>query len=209
MKLQLALDRLDWETCFALVEDTSDSIDMIEIGTGVIKEYGMEIVRQMRKAFPRHTLLADMKICDAGKHEALQAFAAGADIATVMAFAPAATITETLSVASQEGKEMMVDLLGVGETEQVKALKEQGVSFVGLHLGKDEQQHKQLGQGLFQLVEGIGLKTAIAGGVTVESLPKILPYRPDVLIVGSGITKAEKPKEAAMRIKKRMKASLG
>lgn len=148
-----------------------------------------------------------MKICDAGKHEARQAFAAGADIATVMAFAPAATIAETLSVASQEGKEMMVDLLGVDKTEQVKALKEQGVSFVGLHLGKDEQQHKQLGQGLFQLVEGTGLKTAIAGGVTVESLPVILPYRPDVIIVGSGVTKAEKPKEAAMHIKKRIASS--
>lgn len=41
MKIQLALDRLTKQQCFSILEETADHIDWIEIGTGVIKEYGM------------------------------------------------------------------------------------------------------------------------------------------------------------------------
>ncbi|WP_353625793.1 orotidine 5'-phosphate decarboxylase / HUMPS family protein [Bacillus sp. JCM 19041] len=122
MKLQLALDRLNWDQCFQLADETREYVDIIEIGTGVIKEYGMEIVREMRDFFPNHSLLADMKICDAGKHEARQAFAAGADIATVMAFAPDATVRETIQTANDMGKEMMVDLLGVTQKKKTSGV---------------------------------------------------------------------------------------
>lgn len=73
MKLQLALDRLTETECFDIAEQTRRSLDIVEIGTGVIKEYGMAIVRKMRERFPEKWILADMKTCDAGKHEAKQA----------------------------------------------------------------------------------------------------------------------------------------
>ncbi|MEW9671811.1 orotidine 5'-phosphate decarboxylase / HUMPS family protein [Ammoniphilus sp. 3BR4] len=99
MKLQLALDRLCWEQCFQVVQQVEDDIDWIEIGTGVIKEYGMAIVRKMKEQYPQKVIVADMKTCDAGKHEAQQAFDAGADITTVMAFSADRTIADTLEVA--------------------------------------------------------------------------------------------------------------
>ncbi|TSB47967.1 Fe-S cluster assembly protein HesB [Alkalicoccobacillus porphyridii] len=201
MKLQLALDRLSWDRCFQLTEDVQESIDIIEIGTGVIKEYGMAIVREMRKRYPHHIILADMKICDAGKHEAAQAFEAGADIATVMAFAPQATIIETLETARSLQKEMMVDLLGVTEPQLVQELVQLGVTFVGLHLGKDQQKQQQIGSELFDLVEGLSVRTAVAGGVTLKSLPDIIAYQPNVIIVGSGLTKAEDPHTMAKQFK--------
>src|SRR5690625_7760564 len=76
MKLQLALDRLTEKECLSVLEETKESIDIIEVGTGVIKEYGMSIVRTIRELYPDRLIVADMKTCDAGKHEALQAFEA-------------------------------------------------------------------------------------------------------------------------------------
>src|SRR5690554_1504548 len=106
MKLQLALDRLTRDECFQILKDVEMYVDWIEVGTGVIKEYGMAIVREIKQAYPNHILVADVKTCDAGKHEAKQAFDAGADIMTVMAFSANETIKGTLAVAKECGKKV-------------------------------------------------------------------------------------------------------
>jgi len=201
MKLQLALDRLTWDECFAIANEVRDNIDIIEVGTGVIKEYGMAIVREMNVQFPNHALLADMKICDAGRHEANQAFQAGADVATVMAFAPEATIEETLLVAKEQNKTMMIDLLGVESSQKVHQLHSLGATFVGVHLGKDQQKQQAFSASQFDIVKDVDVQTAVAGGVTLESLQTIKKHKPDVIIVGSSITAAANPAHIAKSMK--------
>lgn len=201
MKLQLALDRLTWDECFRIVEETEKSVDIIEIGTGVIKEYGMAIVRDMRRLFPAKMILADMKICDAGSHEALQAFKAGADITTVMAFSSKLTIKATLDVAKQMDKRVMIDLLEVTSKGRIAELNELGVDLVSLHVGKDQQQAGNFDTALFSLVKGFRFEVTVAGGINLETLPDIIQEKPDTVIVGSAITKSENPQETAAKMK--------
>lgn len=206
MKVQLALDRLTKEECYKLLQETEPYIDWIEIGTGVIKEYGMELVREMKKAYPDKILVADMKTCDAGKHEAYQAFQAGADIMTVMAFSADKTIMETLEAAKGCGKRVMVDLLGVKDPERIRELQKLGVDLVSLHYGKDMQLQKKMGTELLSLVEGItGMEVAIAGGIDKNSIASLLNSRLDTFIIGSAITQADNPAEAAEAIQKVVK----
>ncbi|WP_406687815.1 3-hexulose-6-phosphate synthase [Rossellomorea vietnamensis] len=202
MNIQVALDRLTREECFQILEDTGSYVDWIEVGTGVIKEYGMAIVRDIREKYPDKIIVADMKTCDAGKHETIQALDAGADITTVMAFSADKTITDTLEVAESRGKRVMIDLLGVSENKRVRELQELGVSLVSLHIGKDMQETGESTGSLFDLVQGIsGLETAVAGGITLETLPGIVENNPDTVIIGSAITKAADPAEAARAMK--------
>lgn len=202
MNIQLALDRLTREECFRILEETASSIDWIEVGTGVIKEYGMAIVRDIKAAYPEKVLVADMKTCDAGKHEAIQAFEAGADITTVMAFSADKTITDTLEAAQQYGKRVMIDLLGITEPRRIIELQKLGVDLVSLHYGKDMQQEGEMGEDLFSLTQGLsGIEVAIAGGIDQQSLPALLDKQLDTLIIGSAITKADNPKQAAAELK--------
>ncbi|MFD1173511.1 3-hexulose-6-phosphate synthase [Oceanobacillus picturae] len=201
MKLQLALDRLSREECFRILEETKESVDIIEVGTGVIKEYGMEIVRQVRARYPDKTIVADMKTCDAGKHEAKQAFEAGADITTVMAFSGDLTIADTLRVAKEHGSRIMTDLLEVDKAERVEELVGLGVDLVSLHVGKDKQQEGSFDTSLFALVKDHDIEVTVAGGINAETLPDIIEGKPDTVIVGSAITKAENPREAADQLK--------
>ncbi|WP_085993393.1 3-hexulose-6-phosphate synthase [Oceanobacillus senegalensis] len=197
MKLQLALDRLSKERCFQLVKETEESIDIIEVGTGVIKEYGMAIVRELRAQFPNKEILADMKTCDAGKHETLQAFNAGVDITTVMAFSAISTIKDTLNIARDKNKRIMIDLLECHSNDRIKELVDIGVNLVSLHVGKDKQSEGTFNTELFSLVEGYNLEVAVAGGITLETLPEIVKEKPDIIIVGSAITKAGNPAKVA------------
>ncbi|SES07345.1 3-hexulose-6-phosphate synthase [Salipaludibacillus aurantiacus] len=201
MKLQLALDRLERQQCFRLLEETKDHIDWIEVGTGVIKEYGMSIVREIKQRYPNHTLVADMKTCDAGKHEARQAFEAGADVVTVMAFAADETIKDMLFEADSYGKQVMADLLNVSEKRRLDELKEAGVTLVSLHYGKDMQKEKDMSADLFDLVKGGGFTVSVAGGIKESTLPEIVANKPDIVIVGSAITSAEDPANASFKLK--------
>lgn len=201
MILQLALDRLDRDACFDLLAQTNPNIDWIEVGTGVIKEYGMAIVREIREKYPNHRIVADMKTCDAGEHEAKQAFEAGADIVTVMAFAADATIAGMLNVAKSVDKEVMVDLLNITDHDRVSELKRLGVKLVSLHIGKDMQLEKGLSVSAFDIVKDAGLTVSVAGGINASTLPEIVMQRPDIVIVGSAITGADSPVEESRKLK--------
>ncbi|WP_343784423.1 3-hexulose-6-phosphate synthase [Alkalibacillus silvisoli] len=201
MKLQLALDRLSWTECFDVLHKTESEIDIIEVGTGVIKEYGMSIVREIRKTFPNHRILADMKTCDAGGHEAKQAFEAGADIVTVMAFSSSLTIQDTLTVAQDYSGQVMVDLLEVEEREQLRKLVSLNVELVSLHVGKDQQKEGVFNSSLFNLVDGFLFKVAVAGGINEETIGQVTKGEPDIVIVGGAITKALEPLKVAQKIR--------
>lgn len=201
MKIQLALDRLTREQCFSILEETAENIDWIEIGTGVIKEYGMGIVREVSEAYPQKTIVADMKTCDAGRHEAKQSFEAGADIITVMAFSHNKTIEETLEVARHFGKRVMIDLLGVDSRVRTEELRRLGIDLFCLHVGKDMQQEGALADSsLYRLVEGLeNVEIAIAGGITEKTIGALSGV--DIAIVGSAITGSSSPRDASKTIK--------
>lgn len=202
MNLQLALDRLTKAECLEILTATNESVDWIEVGTGVIKEYGMPIIRTIRKSYPAAVIVADMKTCDAGKHEAIQAFDAGADITTVMAFAADQTIKDMLAVAKEYKSRVMVDLLGVDDKQRILQLHQLGADLVSLHFGKDMQKNGSIDNHLFELVSDYPtMEVAVAGGINLESLPTILPHQPDTLIVGGAITKQKNRGRAAAQIK--------
>ncbi|MFZ4454122.1 3-hexulose-6-phosphate synthase [Salibacterium aidingense] len=206
MKLQLALDRLSRNECFSLVEQVEKQMDWIEMGTGVIKEYGMQIVRDMKEAYPEKTIVADMKTCDAAASETRQALDAGADITTVMAFSADAAITAALEEASVSDKKVMVDLLGVNDSRRLSELDGLGADLVSLHIGKDMQIEGGVSGEHFSVLQDYShWDVAVAGGINEKTIPDLLPYRPDVFIIGGAITKADQPGEAAENLKRLVK----
>ena len=48
MLIQIALDRMTEKEAFSILDMVAEEIDVIEIGTGVIKQYGMSIVKKVK-----------------------------------------------------------------------------------------------------------------------------------------------------------------
>src|SRR5699024_6683637 len=165
--------RLTRGECIRITEQVKNKIDIIEVGTGVIKEYGVSIIRELKDLYPDKTILADMMICDAGKHEAEQASKAGADITTVMGFAGNQTIVETLNVAKQMNSRVMVDLLEIQSPERVNELDSLGVELVSLHVEKYKQTLVTFHTDLFSLIQDSSVQVAVAGGINAPTLPEI------------------------------------
>jgi 3-hexulose-6-phosphate synthase len=204
MKLQLALDT-DKKKALQTCEKVKQQVDIIELGTPLIKSEGLGIIKQFKKF--RKPILADMKTMDTGFYEAELAFKAGADIMTVCGVSDNETIKGAVRSARKRKKKVMVDLICVDEKKIVKRAKEvlrMGADYVSVHTGIDMQ--KKGGTPLSNLKKISKVvsknKIAVAGGINISNIDEILKYKPAIVIVGGAITKAKKPKEIAIEMKK-------
>lgn len=206
-KLQLALDALSLEDALAILEKIHPYIDIAEAGTPFVLHYGMEAVRSIKRRFPSLQVLCDGKIMDAGSYESEGMLAAGADWVTVMAFTDSATIAECVETVHGAGKRVMADLLCVPDMPAAIAKLEQlGVDCIAVHTGVDQQKRGQTPLDDLRILKKHvrHAQTAVAGGVSLETVEAYLALDPDILIVGGGILNQAQPVETAAAIRERL-----
>lgn len=195
MKIQLALDRLSIEEAIKTAGQAEKFIDIFEVGTSLIKEYGIVSISRLKEAFPDKLILADMKTMDNAIYEFQLCFEAGADMATVMGVSPIQTIETCLEAAAKHQKKTMIDLLNTSE-EQRTALFPYTEAILCDHVSKDVQEKSGLHNTASATIDP-SLQWAIAGGITGESIQNMAGPLPDIVIIGSAITKAPQPEKAA------------
>ena len=203
MKLQIALDDVTLEGALELVKKVRDYIDIIEIGTPFVYEYGMQAVRTMKEHFPDKEILADMKIMDASYYEAEEALKAGADYITVLGVTDNLTIQGCKEAAEKYGKEIVVDMICVENMEErIAKLEEIGVHGLAVHTGTDQQATGRTPLDDLKVMSAAAKKAkiSVAGGIHADTVKDYIEYHPDVLIVGGGICHAEDPAAAAKEI---------
>lgn len=207
MKLQVAIDLLSTQDALALLEKVHESVDIIELGTPLIKQEGLAVVTAIKKAYPDKIVFADMKTMDAGALEADMAFKAGADLVSVLAVAADSTIKGAVEAATKHGKGIVADVIGVSDkASRVKQLAALGVHSVELHAGLDEQA--EAGYSIDKLLEagrGAGVPFAVAGGVNLERIVQVEDAGAAVAVAGAAIYGAKNPAEAARALRSKIK----
>ncbi|WP_026694222.1 3-hexulose-6-phosphate synthase [Peribacillus kribbensis] len=208
MQLQLALDLVNIPEAIELIREVEEHIDVVEIGTPVVINEGLRAVKEIKNAFPDLSVLADLKIMDAAGYEVMKASEAGADIITILGAAEDESIKGAVEEAKKQGKKILVDMIAVKDLEgRAKELDEFGVDYICVHTGYDLQA---VGQNSFEDLNTIkkvvkNSKTAIAGGIKLETLPEVIKQHPDLIIVGGGITSKDNKKEAAAQMQEMIK----
>lgn len=208
MKLQVALDFFDIETAIRLIAELRDVADIIEVGTPFIIKEGIRAVAEVKRAYPDAVVLADLKIMDAGEHEARIAFDAGADIITVLGAAEDATIVAAVAEARKYDRQVMVDMISVPDIrKRAMEIDQFGVDYICVHTAFDVQgDGRNPLKELQEIVEsGVGAKLAVAGGINADTLSRILPQAPEIVIVGGSITSRKDRRAAALELKELMK----
>ena len=117
--LQLALDLTSLDRAAELVVKLSPTLARIEIGTPLAIASGLAAIDRIRPlSRPGAVIVADVKICDAGEKIARSAYAAGADVVTVVAPAiesPGAAFSPRLRIraaAAAIRRRVLVDTVG-------------------------------------------------------------------------------------------------
>ncbi len=206
--LQVALDLMHLKRALEIAaEAVEGGADWIEAGTPLIKSEGADVLRELKRAFPGRTIVADMKTMDVGGFEVEIAAKAGADVISVLGLADDGTIHEAVLSARQYGAKVMVDLIGVADkAARAKRAEDLGASYVCLHVGIDEQMKGEAApvDTVRSVAQAVSIPIAVAGGITSESAPRLLAAGASIVIVGGGIIKAEDVVGATRRVKEAM-----
>ncbi|MCF8888648.1 MULTISPECIES: 3-hexulose-6-phosphate synthase [Priestia] len=208
MELQLALDLVNISEAKEVVQEVQEYIDIVEIGTPVVINEGLKAVKEIKEAFPSLKVLADLKIMDAGAYEVMKASEAGASIITILGATDDSTIKGAVEEAKKQGTQILVDMINVKNLEQrAKEVDALGVDYICVHTGYDLQAEGETPFDHLQTIKRVvkNAKTAVAGGIKLNTLPEIVQSQPDLVIVGGGITSEKDKRNVAEEMKKVVK----
>jgi len=206
MKLQLALDRPDLSRELELARQVDRYVDLIEAGTPLLIREGIRAVRELRRRHRGTMIVADIKVIDAGEPIAELAFAAGANVVTVLGCASNEVIERVVRSAERYDGEVMADSLSVLDiTGRTRELRELGVTslcinrrgFKKLKTDRDETLRH-----LAELVEEVHLPVYLAGGIDVDELSGLRAVPLAGVIVGAAIAEASSPAEVARQMRR-------
>ena len=190
MKLQITLDILELDEAMDYLEQVAPYADIVEVGTPLSLMYGVKAVQKVKEKYPELLVLDDIKLCDGGKRSTIQA---------------------GIEEAEKQGKQAVIDMIHAENlAEKIRQVDELGAHIIGVHVGVDSQAHGENPLKALKIAKETvkQAKISVAGGLKDDSyLDEILKYKPDILVVGNGIRKAENPGETARRIRERMKAA--
>jgi 3-hexulose-6-phosphate synthase/6-phospho-3-hexuloisomerase len=164
-------------------------IDWLEAGTPLILAEGVRSVQALRKEFPNHPIVADLKTMDGGGLEAEMMFDAGATFVVVMSQAHWATVKEVVAASRKKRGKAMADVLNA--TDKVKAaehMEELGVDYVIAHLGFDERRHVtglSALDNLEEIVEAVNIPVQAVGGLSIEQAIESLRLGAKSIVIGA------------------------
>ncbi|TVR12747.1 MAG: bifunctional hexulose-6-phosphate synthase/ribonuclease regulator [Planctomycetota bacterium] len=198
--IQLALDFLNLSQAQRAAEEAVPAgVTWLEAGTPLIKSVGIQVLRELRQAFPDVCLVADMKTMDAGRVEVDAAHRNGADVAMVLAAASDATIRECVEAGQHLGIAIGCDLVACADpVQRAREVAALGVDLVSVHTPIDQQMEGRDGLAILAEVSAaVDIPVACAGGLSPASIPQAVANGARICIVGGAITKAPDNRKAA------------
>ncbi len=197
MLLQLAIDAPEH---FALIPRLARWFDIIEVGTPVLKRFGISAITTATELSGGTPILADTKTVDASTLEATMVFTAGASWMTVLSNAGATTRANALEVARAHGGEVIFDTIVAADPAGVRLDVAAGERWLGLHSAFDNRGAASDDGRHIELVahhKALGHRTVLAGGIGPDNFSAVLATAPDVAVIGSSVTSAADPEGVA------------
>lgn len=173
--VQISLDLMSNSDALATAEIAVEAgVDWIEVGTPLVLAEGLHAVRALRREFPRHPIVVDLKTMDGGYLEAEMMGDAGADAVIVMAQAHDATIDAVVEAGAKYGMLVMGDDLAADDrVAAARRMEALGVGMVIHHIGYDHRgRNPHLGLSPLTELEDIVAATSVpvqaVGGLSID-----------------------------------------
>ncbi len=203
--LQVALDLTSEEQVRSIIErlPVRERL-LLEAGTPLIKNCGIEIVEKIRKMRQESFIVADLKTLDVGRLEVKMAADATADAVCIAGLAPKESVDKSIQEAQRQGINSIVDFMNVPDVEKkLKSLRYKP-DIALMHRNVDvETAARERGEeletkwGNISAIKKMVKLVSVAGGITPQSCQEALEKGADIIVVGRYIIRSHDPYEAA------------
>jgi len=188
--VQISLDLTTIKEALEMAEIAVEAgVDWIEAGTPLILGEGLHAVAALRKAFPHHPIVADLKTMDGGYLEAEMMAKAGATHVVVMGVAHPATIRAVVKAARDYGIEVMGDIMAAPDKVAcARMLEANGVHYIIVHTGFDERgedPERTPFDHLHEVVNAVSVPVQAVGGLSIEQAAEMPKHGAPLVVVGA------------------------
>lgn len=172
-------------------------VDWLEAGTPLLLGEGLHAVRALRKEFPAHPIVADLKTMDGGYLEAEMMAKAGATHVVVMSRAHPATIKQVVRAGRDFGVRVMGDDLGEADKPAAcRRMQELGVDYIVHHIGYDERRDREVQASLGgrmpspldelkDVVAAVEIPVQAVGGLSLEQAIEMPLHGAPLVVLGA------------------------
>jgi len=203
--LQVALDQMKLSEASRTAEMLVDDVDVLEVGTLLCYAEGAKAVQKISEEHPKHIVLADLKVADAGKTAAEIVFSKGANWMTVICCASIATMDAALQVARIYDGDIQVELYGDWTFQQAKDWQSIGLKQVVYHRSRDAAAAgKNWGTEDYSKISKLndmGFEVSVTGGLKHEDIPLFQGMNVKCFIAGRSLYQVTDPIHSAKRFK--------
>jgi 3-hexulose-6-phosphate synthase len=193
--VQISLDLMNIEEAVDTAElALRAGVDWLEAGTPLLLAEGTHAVKELRQAFPKVPIVADLKTMDGGYLETEMMAKAGATHVVVMARAHEETIKCVVKAGRDLGVKVMGDNLGCEDmVAAAKFLEYYGCDFIVHHIGYDqrrgiaargERMPSPLDK-LQEVVNAVKIPVQAVGGLTLEQAIRCPEYGAPLVVLGA------------------------
>jgi 3-hexulose-6-phosphate synthase/6-phospho-3-hexuloisomerase len=193
--VQISLDLTDIKEAIETARIAVEAgVDWLEAGTPLILAEGLHGVRALRKEFPKHPIVADLKTMDGGYLEAEMMARAGATHVVVMARAHAETIKCVVKAGRDFGCKVMGDNMVCDDKAAAsKWMEDLGVDYIVHHTGFDERNGifadtgKRLSplDDLKAVVDAVRIPVQAVGGLSIEEAISMPKHGAPLVVIGA------------------------
>lgn len=188
--VQISLDLTNIEEALDMARVAVEAgIDWIEAGTPLLLGEGLHAVEALRKDFPDHPIVADLKTMDGGFLETEMMAKAGATHVVVMGVAHPATIRAVVRAARQYGISVMGDIMASPDPVAcAKMLEASGVDYIIVHTGFDERgedPERTPFDHLQAVVRAVSVPVQAVGGLSTQQAAEMPKHGAPLVVIGA------------------------
>jgi bifunctional enzyme Fae/Hps len=194
--LQIALDNPNVEGAKKIIKTLPESDRIIlEVGTPLLKKYGVNVIRELREIAKDLFIVADLKTLDVGKVEVDMAYEETADAVVVAGLATTETIDKFIKEAKRLGIYAIMDLMNVDDPidklRSLKKLPDVAILHRAIDAEKTGKTRWEIIKEMRKTFPDQKFLIAVAGGITPQTAPEALSNGADIIIVGRYITQSK------------------
>jgi len=202
MKLQISYDLTNLSQALEIAKKTAAYADIIEVGTPLILAEGVKAIESFKEAFPNKPILADVKIADRVTEIIPLLAKAGASYITVLYGTSNKVIQKATSVAHSLGAKIVLDLIDTETMGQASRDSETlSIDHILFHYAHEvDELYSHLDQ--WEIVRGnTSLPIFVSGRINKEQIKDIMELKPQGIVIGDAIIKADDPEAEAKSFK--------
>lgn len=198
MKLQIRYNLADLDEALTIAQQTEEFADIIEVGSLLILQNGINAVHRFKENFPHKALAIDSRISSRGEDSAKLLCESGVNTFSALAGTYHSIIQDATKVARSYNIKVILDFINSHSLGQsaIEA-KTLGADAVLFHRSFLPEENKEFFSQWQEVKANTNLPIFIKGRISKKILQELLPLKPHGFIIGSSITFSSNPRQEA------------